>query len=297
MINVIHARWALFVALSALPLGCGSSDNQTADAGADAPATCNPACTAPQVCNPSNAHCVACLDDTSCASATASACNVTTNSCEACTTNAQCTHLTGTPACSMGTCVQCGANSDCDSTHACDPATHTCVAITPAAKYACDSCLRDSECQTGQACVHTTRFSQPVPGTFCAWVVDTVNTGTDCTGVRPFVNPTAVTTADGTPVMVCQLVSSSCPAFRSFLNFCPTPSTTMSSPACSPNMDGFCVPLSSTNQECTIGCSNNIDCPCTDGSCVQQFKCMGIGGGFCSPNMTCTWNASTKTCN
>ena len=50
--------------------------------------------------------------------------------------------------------------------------------------------------------------------------------------------------------------------------------------------------------ECTVECTNNLDCPCTGGTCASMYQCGGAGGmsGFCNLSATCTYSAATHTC-
>ena len=50
--------------------------------------------------------------------------------------------------------------------------------------------------------------------------------------------------------------------------------------------------------ECTVECTNNLDCPCNGGTCARRYQCGGAGGmsGFCNLSATCTYSAATHTC-
>ena len=50
--------------------------------------------------------------------------------------------------------------------------------------------------------------------------------------------------------------------------------------------------------ECTVECTNNLDCPCTGGTCASMYQCGGAGGmsGLCNLSATCTYSAATHTC-
>jgi hypothetical protein len=264
--------------------------------GSDMGTACVPPCSGSNVCDTTSGLCVACLANTDCTTAAAAACDTTAHTCGACTTSQQCAHLTATPACHSGTCVQCNTNDDCDTTHACDTTMHRCVPSTPASKQVCDACLRDSECQTGQLCVPMT-FHGAALGSFCQWKLDTTRTGMDCLNVRPFSDAVTATSVDGVTMTVCTLRSTTCDALAHVLMSCTAPTTpNMPEPACGANSDGFCQhqgnPTSGINQ-CTVGCATNTDCPCMDGTCAMQYKCMG---GFCVLGQLCTWNSGNRTC-
>jgi hypothetical protein len=268
---------------SARPDGGGNVDAHTT--------SCIPPCAGAEVCDPSSGLCVGCLSDANCTDPTMAACAMDTQSCSMCAMTSQCAHLPSTPVCHSGTCVQCNTNDDCDATHGCN-ASHMCVPVVAGSGMLCHECLRDSECPSGQLCVPMS-YSGAVVGTFCAWRQDATGTGgpmDDCRNVRPMVVATMATSTDGIGAMMCFFRVSTCASQANFLNACTPGTATAVSPMCGPNMDGFCV---HPTAECTVGCSNNVDCPCTTGTCASQYTC---GGGFCSLSSTCNWDASMHTC-
>jgi hypothetical protein len=62
-------------------------------------------------------------------------------------------------------------------------------------------------------------------------------------------------------------------------------------------MDGYCA-LQGALTECTVECTNNLDCPCNGGACASMFVCGGVAGmtGFCNLSATCTYSSTTHNC-
>jgi hypothetical protein len=122
-----------------------SGDAGAPDSGPDAPGTdahvlCRGACSNPTpycLVSGSTERCVECLDSTQCLTPINPRCF--SNGCLICLTDADCTHLSATPVCNAEECVQCNTNAECDAAHGCDTRTHTCVAVTPRSKFACDA--------------------------------------------------------------------------------------------------------------------------------------------------------------
>ncbi len=228
--------------------------------------------------------CVACAEDADCSAPTAARCEA--GVCVGCGADAECAHLEGTPACDAGegTCVGCTASSGCPA-GACDIRRQVCTEVPLRSSGPCEPCVADTQCRAGQLCVPT-RFRGADAGLRCLWRQAAVPGG-DCARVHPYMSTEAVTSVEGTADTVCGLRSSTCAALADFsVQTCDAPAAG-ADPACGGEGldDGFCAAFGPTTNYCTVGCSSSADCPCTDGTCAEVFRC---ASGFCSLSARCT---------
>lgn len=225
-------------------------------------------------CDTSARTCEACLTTDQCGSAAAARCETSSHTCAACTGNPDCAHLSATPVCNAGSCVQCLSNADCDATHGCELGTHTCVAVTPMSASPCQPCLRDSQCHTGQLCVPmtyddpTTPAADPVAvGTRCLWRQDATGAGApngSCfSNERPYVRASSLTSIDGVSTTVCTLAVSTCESQGAFrMTNCMTLDAAGDAMCGLPAVhDGVCRGVDMTTNRCTVFCGSDDDCP------------------------------------
>ena len=144
---------------------CSSSSTPICDLGTCQPCSGDSQCEQISVstphCSPTGA-CAHCLNPTHCVDPNYSVCNIYSGSCENCASASDCTHLTATPYCSSGTCVQCIEDVGCsDLGKKCDPNSFTCVSqvpciLTVALKGSIDNGYKLSVGISAEACVDPT---------------------------------------------------------------------------------------------------------------------------------------------
>jgi len=252
-------------------------------------ATNDDACTsATPVCDTTSNTCVACNVSSDCSSLAAPQCNVTTHVCEACTADAACMGRPGTTVCDTaagGDCVQCTAdNRMACGANVCAPATNTCTTLPSRALQACEACLHDAQCQTGQLCVATV-YADPPPertvGSFCLWRRSAPlpgPTGTCGLGSRPYAATRTATSTDGVSDSICDLRTTTCPALlqqATPVTGCAVPFT--DDAACGAPMfnDGRCRLNGAAEPRCSYPCGGIEDCR-------SGFSCPSVGDQFCS---------------
>jgi hypothetical protein len=153
--------------------------------------------------------CRQCDTNTDCRTASASRCDLGANACAACMGDGDCSHIGGSPRCVAGTCractvateaTECGANS-------CNPATNTCTSTPRGSVGQCLRCSADSECQTGYTCAAV----NPALGTsndYCLPI-----RATTCSALRPYAEGVnGVATDLGGTVNYCRPRTTTCEA-------------------------------------------------------------------------------------
>ncbi|HEX2675690.1 MAG TPA: hypothetical protein VHM19_03605 [Polyangiales bacterium] len=247
------------------------------------------------VCDGRSHQCVECVKHAQCP-ASAPRCDPTAHTCGPCTSDGPCEGRT-LPVCdtsddgesSNGQCVRClGSNYDCGQAkdgkaYVCDSAQRTCTKLEVHSAVACQPCVSDDECLTGQACVVQT-FGSPAEtvGSFCFWL-KSASTGPsgsgNCDNVRPYVHvEDSLVSVDGAPVTVCMPRASTCIAYNDLGKACAlaTNGTKGDSTRCGfqhsavdpsthINQDGFCTDIDPTGAyswKCDLPCVNDaLDCP------------------------------------
>lgn len=207
------------------------------------------------VCDTSTNSCVSCLVDGDCPDPSASACN-DQNQCVGCIAPDECSHLPATSLCDEAamTCVQCFDETPADRAacggNSCNPETNTCTMTPVADRGRCETCVADSECETGHACVpmafkgtaRASRYCLPIKSGSCP---------------EPFVSTKTELNASGDTVDVCSVVQSltTCEAYLSLFvgADCPTGDAECGDPAL---MDGVCDAGS-----CSYACGVTGHCP------------------------------------
>jgi hypothetical protein len=227
-----------------------------------------------RACTPTQPDCdvsgvAACTcNGTSCTNVTASRCNLVSNGCEACTVAGDCAHLSATPQCRTGTCVQCLNNTHCAANQACNTATNRCVPITIGGAGRCETCLRDTQCGAGMLCVPmtyddpSTPASDPVAAGFHCLQRQATVAGADCINTRPHASPQMFTSIDGTTDVVCGLRASTCEAQAAFdMTNCMTLDASGNDRCGAAGLnDGVCRMRSVTTNRCSVYCVSNDDC-------------------------------------
>ncbi len=160
------------------------------------------------LCDTDSNECVGCLETSDCTDASASLCD--SSSCAPCVVDDDCSHIDGKDLCDEGACVDCKSEADCGG-NVCDPSVNTCTTFPAGDLTACQECVYDAQCQTGQLCVEQS-FDSKVIGNFCTWRKDgRTQTALGCFPAgKPFVNTASVTSTDGVEADVCQLRTTSC---------------------------------------------------------------------------------------
>lgn len=271
------------------------------------------------VCGKGENRCVACNVNSQCTNPSASVCSpehecVRCDESETATaTEAQC-HLTGLPLCLAGTCVACqpGKLEACGG-KACDMvsgATPVCSGKAVHSANVCEPCVSDEHCAEGQACVRLPLEGENV-GWFCQWKKGPAPGRICGSSDRPYVDvkSDAISADSKTPVEVCSLKTTTCPALASHGDFCgrhgeraasqivtqlphgAAPSDVHpDSEVCGPR--GACLPrtgsLGSVDPDgvyrCRVACTSankDLDCPSDGDSTCKDFA-IGGGGGYCS---------------
>jgi hypothetical protein len=217
--------------------------------------------------------CVDCRELADCKEATASRCSQ--RQCLPCTTKGDCTHLTDSPVCLNGTCVECDASdyAHCGTENSgkrrvCDVLAHTCSTSLEHSATLCEPCVSDAQCQNGQLCVMQT-YDDPTDspdkgevevGYYCFGTIESAPSQ-NCANTRPFVRPIAqATSIGGTTGPICGLRVTTCPAYKQY-----------SDKGCSGidddetcgdarfSADAYCRPFASEFR-CTTPCAGGDDC-------------------------------------
>ncbi len=149
------------------------SDTAVADAAPDLAPPCGGSCSADEICRDDT--CVECTAEQAC---DVGVCEVESGSCVECLTSPadcrdpaaarcsddltcqgclqdmDCRHLSDTPVCQSGTCVECSAaNSEACGANVCNTRTSTCAANPMNSLTTCQACETDRECKDDRLCV------------------------------------------------------------------------------------------------------------------------------------------------
>lgn len=164
-----------------------------------------------------------------------------------------------------GQCVEClpGAleTSQCTNGRACDPGAFTCSGKAVGSVGVCESCITDTECGVGLACVPTTFNGQP-HGSFCLAVAG----GAKCPdGMSERLPATSVSNYSATYCFPNQAVTT-CEAVQAFGRR--TCSTNSDCGAAGLD-DGYCATAAGGAKLCTYRCSRLVECGASS-TCVTQ---------------------------
>ena len=225
-----------------------------------------------ELCDTSVGQCVECLTAKDCDRA-APVCD--NGSCIGCEDSTDCADYPTTPVCapSSGECVECLTEDDCGG-YVCAPDTHSCTSLPAGVKFACEECVHDAECQTGQLCVEQ-EFEGTSVGTFCTWTkAARVGSGGSCDpDGKPFaLLSSEATSIDGATADLCVLATTTCPAYFDHRQPHCTGTDDDASCGAADLNDGQCE-LKSTTYLCTYACGSDVDCK-------TGFTC--TPGGYCS---------------
>lgn len=118
------------------------------------------------LCAASTKRCVECKESIHCPLPEAARC--ASNQCVPCVSGIACSHLSGTPACNEGACVECTPGTEegsCGGT-SCNPETFECTETPLRSRDTCQACITDSECETGDWCVALV-YGDDTGGNYC----------------------------------------------------------------------------------------------------------------------------------
>jgi hypothetical protein len=247
-----------------------------------APADCTEFPATPN-CDATSGACVQCASNDHCTSTSASVCD-TNNLCQPCEMDADCEHLTDTPVCDNGECVQCtGTKYEAcgtldDVPIVCDSLNRTCTVSGNLNKEhsadRCAECFSDAHCLVGQRCVMQ-QFSGEDVGYFCFWEQGAGGDAPDdCfTEGRPFVAElTDQTSVDGDTVTICGMRASTCVSFNEYSTKDCVVEGNPDDDQCGFNGgdDGNCRWVSGSNYRCTMACLSNSDCKAQSNCAVDE---------------------------
>ena len=268
-------------------------------------------CTTDAQCSGSTPHCLvqfqgnfckACTDNSHCtSSASTSACSTSTYTCVKCTTQSDCSLISGKPYCGSSGCVECTSNTHCSGSTPICSSSGTCVACgantdCPSASLAL--CSPSNTCVgcTSTPSVCSSRYPTTLPQCSSSGVCVQCTSNTHCS------SPTPACSSSNTCVQCTQ--SADCPsaslALCSSSNTCvgctSTPSVCSSRypstlPQCSSS--GVCVQCTS-NTHCsnpTPACSSSNTCV----QCTQSSDCPSASLALCSSGNTCTTCTSSPS--
>lgn len=230
--------------------------------------------------------CVACLVNTDCADAAGSRCTGA-KECAPCMDSDDCAHIAGKNVCDNGVCVQCTVSTEASAcgANACDPATKTCTETARGSVGICLPCAADSECEGGdlsdpdQRCVPMEFQAVPRPGGFCLRRFSK-------TCARPFTIPFATTSLSGAPAEnYCGIdtATTRCEAVLDLINSRECSDGNDAACGCNRDQDGNCIDtgegglcrtVALVPNQCTYPCGVNNHCP-------TGTTCAGTGTTFC----------------
>jgi hypothetical protein len=123
---------------------CDPSSHTCVECTAEDAAVCERAAS---VCDPDTTACVQCLGNESCTAPDAPLCGER-HECAPCASDEDCAHISDLGVCNSGECVECTASDEtaCGQ-NSCDPATNRCTKTRRGTLGTCVSCLADSECE------------------------------------------------------------------------------------------------------------------------------------------------------
>lgn len=215
--------------------------------------------------------CVACNDNSTCQTTSASRCDINTNTCSACADAGDCSHIAGTSQCSDGKCVECTTATeaaDCFNgleSFSCDVATNTCSNIQIGSRYRCGECVSSSSCGVGFTCVPT-QFSGVFDGNYCMQLFN----GAPCP--QPYGGYVSTRNdINGNEVQVCLLKEAliSCESINQYGAIC------NGNDALCTAKGGVCKQYGQGTRSCTYSCISEADCKNT-------VSCNAIASGkFC----------------
>ncbi len=233
-------------------------DSTLADGSSDA-GPCGGCSGATPVCNTVTTSCVACLASSDCAGS-APVCDTSSNTCVQCLADLDCSAISATPVCDepSQTCVECTADTEAQEcgTKSCRLSDFTCTSTDRASLGTCDSCEADSECSNGKCVVHT--FGTTPLGPYCFAEQATAGCGDTNMSMRPYRNPTILTSIDGQSSTYCMPpTSTTCQGISDTQNVACTVDTDCGETGLA---DGYCPSGGSGAGFCTYLCGGGLDC-------------------------------------
>jgi hypothetical protein len=236
------------------------------------------------VCDTSASQCVACNAASDCTSAGAARCH--DHACVACSTNEDCAHLTGTPLCDAGTCVQCTpADESACGDYSCNPATNSCTETPRGSVATCEPCLADSECVGGdqsdpeKRCIPMNFQGTARDGGFC---LKRFSAGCD----QPYKVPLTEVSLSGAPSEAyCGIdeAVTRCEAVLDLLHSRACPDGLDSSCGCHRDENGNCLDAGLGGLCRTVDMvSNQCTFPCdADNRCLPSLACSDSAPKYC----------------
>ncbi len=180
--------------------------------------------------------------------------------CEGCQRKDDCAHLGATTECdtSSGACVACTVATEATNcgSDACDPVGLVCTGITRGTRQQCQSCLADSECATGHACIAMTFRGADRAGGYC------LRQNSTCE--RPFRHrTTAMSRSGAASAQYCGVdqTRTTCEAVNALVSGQGCAAGLDSECGAPSDSDGLCRTVGTVVRSCSYECQNALDCP------------------------------------